>query len=167
MHKLGPCSVGFELHIASKTADHFCAIHLRRIVKITAACENISGRREHRGGGLLGRAPAVVVFCNVAYFMSNHACEFRLGFEVSQQPSIHINEPAGQGKGIDVGRIEQSKGKGIVRPGRIGDQALANRINVGCRLRVVINTNGIDETLVFIDSNFRDLNLPPPHRHGR
>ena len=41
-------------------------------------------------------------FCDVADLMGQHPGKFRLGIKIRQQATVHVNQAARQGKGVDV-----------------------------------------------------------------
>ena len=80
MHEFRSRSVGFQFHVTTEAADDFGAVHLCRVIEIAAAGKDVGGGSKNCGGRLLGRSPAVVTFCDVAYLMGNNTGQLGFSF---------------------------------------------------------------------------------------
>ncbi len=96
---------------------------------------------------------------DVTNFMSNDARQLGLGFQVGQQPTVDVDVAAGQGEGVDIGRVQYGKTKMRIGHRRIGYQSLADVVDVGGQLGIVIDTNGLDHFPILFGGVLGKINL--------
>ena len=97
----------------------------------------------------------------------NDASKLCLAIEVSKQASVDVDETTGQGKRIDVRRVQQGKGELLIGHAGVGDQSRTDFVNVGLQFGIVVDADIFNQLLVLFSSIGWNTNGPPTDGNRR
>ena len=90
----------------------------------------------------------MVAGSDVADLVRQHSGQLGLIFQIGQQAAIDVDVATGQGKGVDVGAVDHGKGKCRIGFIAVGDQSLADTIDIGLQFRVIVGSTLRNHLLV-------------------
>ena len=97
----------------------------------------------------------------------NDASKLCLAIEVSKQASVDVDETTGQGKRIDVRRVQQGEGELLIGHAGVGDQSRTYFVNVGLQFGIVVDADIFNQLLVLFSSIGWNTNGPPTDGNRR